>query len=431
MNTARYGKAQVELVDRRLEVTRVGCKFSKVRSIERQHYRGRAARAIVDGKLGHASSTDGASTDQLVQRAMDAAHVAVPEGLVFPESAIDAAPADTDIDRMSDADLKRLAKDILAGIGKSAPEIVIELELRRMQESAHVSNNHGGQCRLKRTWLEGETWVERHTGGDVLVIADHFASARADGSHRAFARRMARRLRWVRRPASPRAGTQPVILSPGAFASLLQPMLDEFNGAQAMRRGARGGRRRVGFANRVGQQMFDARFSLHDDATLSDRPRSAPVDHEGIPGQRTALIDHGVVTGFYHDLQSAAWSGTRSTGNGWRWMMEPPYPTPTNVTVGTGSTRLSAMLKDLGDGLLIDTVMDSDGESGLRGDFARTVVLGYQLRDGRVAGYVKGIGIAGNLYRSLKRIETLSCDGYWVGNVFAPYVLLADVTVTV
>ena len=426
-----YRKAQTELVDRTLDVTRVACKFSKVQAVEKQHHRARAARAIVNGKLGHASSTDALSDDQLVRRAVEAAGVDVPDGLSFPEAHIDAAGDSTDVDRLSDRDMKTLANDILHDIRQGDPGVVIELELLRKQELAQVSNSRGGRSRLRSSWLEGEAWVERHAGDDVLVILDRFSTAGNDGTHAHFARRMARRLRWASRPAQPRAGTQAVILSPNAFASLLQPMLDRLSGTQAMPPGARGKRRRTGFAAHVGEQMFDARFSLCDDATLAGRPRSAAVDHEGMPSQRTALIERGVVAGFYHDLRSAAWSETRSTGNGWRWMMQPPCPTPTNVTIGTGEMRLSSMLRALGDGLLIDTIMDSDGESGLRGDFARTVVLGYQLRRGRAVGYVKGIGIAGNLYRSLRRIPALSCDGYWAGDVFAPYILLDDVRVTV
>ena len=76
---------QVELIERNLDVTRVGCKFSRVKSIERQSYRGRAARVIANGKVGHASTTDGLSDDQLVQRASEMAHVNVPKTLVVSE----------------------------------------------------------------------------------------------------------------------------------------------------------------------------------------------------------------------------------------------------------------------------------------------------------------------------------------------------------
>jgi len=241
---------------------------------------------------------------------------------------------------------------------------------------------------------------------------------------------MARRLRWARKPVAPRSGPQSVILSPSAFASLLRPMLFRLNGMYAAPPASRNGKRQPGLGDRIGQAMFDPRFNLTDDATLPDRPYSAPVDHEGTPGQRTRLIERGVIKGFYHTLHSAAQTGDASTGNGWRLLMEPPRPTVTNVVVDRGETRLSDMLKGLGDGLLIDMVMGSDASVGLRGDFSRTVALAYQVRRGRVIGFVRGVGAAGNLYQALNPIAALGCDGFWSDHVFAPYVLINGVTVT-
>ncbi|HEY4690614.1 MAG TPA: metallopeptidase TldD-related protein [Anaerolineae bacterium] len=433
MNVIRYGNAQVELLHRSLDVTRVGCKFSRVRSIERQHYLGRAARAIVNGKLGHASSTDSLTDDRLVQRAIAVAQVDVPSTLTFPEATLAVDAVNATLAGMPDSDLCALAEDILHGIGQGRPEIAIELEVRRMGETIQLHNSRGGQYALSRAWLEGEAWIERHSGSDVLVVQDTFASARVDahGGHREFARRMARRLRWAKREVRPKPGAQSVILSPGAFSSLLRPMLLRLNGAQAFQDGSRGSKRQSGLAWKVGNPIFDPRFSLYDDATLADRPRSAPVDHEGTPGQRTALIERGTLKGFYYDLHSAALAETRSTGNGWRVLMEPPHPTPTNVVIGTGDTSLTEMVKRLKDGLLIDMVMSSDSAASLQGDFARTVVMAYPIKNGRIAGFVKGIGIGGNLYRALQSIEALSCDGYWAGDIFAPYLQIGGVTVTV
>jgi predicted Zn-dependent protease len=53
-----------------------------------------------------------------------------------------------------------------------------------------------------------------------------------------------------------------------------------------------------------------------------------------------------------------------STGNGWRDMLEPPVPAPTNVRVRGGDVTLSDMLKNIGDGLLIDLIGASDGAFG-------------------------------------------------------------------
>ena len=421
---------QIELIERNLDVTRVGCKFSRVKSIERQSYRGRAARVIRHGKAGHASTTDGLTDDQLIQRASEMAHVTVPQTLTLPSECFTHQPISSDVEQFTDNDLRDWTRQMLRTMRHNNPHLAIELNVSRIKEDVSLRNSNGGEAQLSRSWLQAEAWIERHANGEVLVALDRFATAQVDDSHLAFARRMARRFRWARQPIAPVSGPQSVIFSPGAFASLLWPMLLAFNGSIAFNTGSRGSKRRSGFAGKIGKQEFDRRFTLSDDATLPDRPYSAWVDHEGTRSQCTPLIANGVVSGLYHNLISAARAEVRSTGNGWRDMLEPPVPAPTNVQVASGDVTLSDMLKNMDDGLLIDLIGASDASIGLTGDFSRTIVLAYQIKRGRVAGYVRGASVSGDLYRSLRNIEALSCDGYWSENVFAPYVQLGNITIS-
>jgi predicted Zn-dependent protease len=423
-------ETQTELIERNLSVTRVSCKYSRVKAIEQQTFRGRAARAVAYGKVGHASTTDGLTNHQLIERAIETAQVDAPANLIFPGVVTANATSDSTLMQLTEIDLRDLARQMMRTIKRNQPDIAIELELRRLHESVEVHNSNGGEAQLTRTWLEGEAWVERHAGDDVLVALDNFSTAQLDDTPFDFARRMARRLRWANKPIEPQPGPQAVIFSPTAFASLLQPMLWAFNGAHAPASNSRASKRRTGFATKIGKAVFDPQFSLYDDATLPHRPHSAAVDHEGMATRRTALVEHGVVTGFYHNLISAAQAETTSTGNGYRDLIDPPLPSPTNVRVAGGALRLSDMLKNVERGLLIDLIGDSDSSIGLNGDFSRTIVLAYQIERGKVAGYVRGAGVSGDLYKSLRQIEALSCDGYWSGDVFAPYIQLGGATVT-
>ena len=97
---------QIELIERNLDVTRVGCKFSRVKSIERQSYRGRAARVIASGKVGHSSTTDGLSDDQLIDRATASAQVNVPATLAFPGQLSTSDQAHAAVDALTESDLR-------------------------------------------------------------------------------------------------------------------------------------------------------------------------------------------------------------------------------------------------------------------------------------------------------------------------------------
>jgi PmbA protein len=421
---------QVELIERNLDVTRVGCKFSRVKSIERQSYRGRAARVITNGKVGHSSTTDGLTDDQLVERATASAQVNVPVTLAFPDQLNTSDQAHSAVDALTESDLRDWTRQMLGVMRQHNPHLAIELNVSRVNETIDLHNSNGGAAHLSRSWLEAETWIERHADGEVLVALDRFATTQVDDNHLEFSRRMARRFRWAKKPIEPASGPQSVIFSPSAFASLLEPMLMAFNGSFAFNNNSRGGKRRSGFASKLGKPLFDPKFSLFDDATLPDRPYSAWVDHEGTRSQCTPLIEQGVVTGFYHNLISAAQAEVSSTGNGWRDLLEPPVPAPTNVRVQGGDVTLSDMLKDMDDGLLIDLIGGSDGAIGLTGDFSRTIVLAYQIKRGRVAGYVRGASVSGDLYHALQNIEALSCDGYWSDDLFTPYIQLENITIS-
>ncbi len=421
---------QIELIERHLDVTRVGCKFSRVKSIERQSFHGRAARVIASGKLGHASTTDGLTNNQLIEKARDTARVKAPDNLSFPTHAITSDRLGSEVKGLTESDLRDWARQMVGSMRQHNPHLAIELEARRVTETVDLRNTNGGEAHLSRAWLEAETWVERHTEGEVLVALDRFAAAQVDDSHLDFARRMARRFRWASKPIRPVTGPQPVIFSPGAFASLLEPLLYACNGSFVFNSQLRASKRRSGLAAKLGRQMFDPKFSLYDDATLPGRPHSTLVDHEGSPGQCTPLILNGVVTGLYHNLISAAQAEAKSTGNGWRDLLDPPAAMPTNVHVACGGVRLAEMLKSLNDGLLVDLIGAGDGSPGLTGDFSRTIVLAYQIKCGRVIGYVRGASVGGDLYHSLQNIEALSCDGYWSDNIFAPYIQLGGVTIS-
>ena len=104
------------------------------------------------------------------------------------------------------------------------------------------------------------------------------------------------------------------------------------------------GDNRPGLANRIAQALADERFSLYDDGSLDWAPASGPCDHEGVPCRRTPLIQSGVVSGFYYDLQTAALAGVSSTGNGRRSLDSLPSPSTTSLVVSPGSTSKSGFV---------------------------------------------------------------------------------------
>ncbi len=404
--------------------TRVSFKANKLRAVEVEEVESQAARAILRGRLGHASSTDPeVSEKQLVARAVAASRHGKPTGIVFPSTRTRSRPADHKLARLTAQDITRIGEEIVAIILQAAPEASVELQVRRSREHVRLRNSAGGRAESAACALAAEVWVERHRDDDVLVAFDSCATTRWDDEHRRLAARLAQRLTWADKLVRVAPGRMPVILSPTACAALVQPLVLEFSGARVHSKSSL-------LASKVGQQIFDSRLTLVDDGTLAHRP-SGSFDHEGVPTQRTVLVRNGVVTGFYYDLRTAAQHSAQSTGNGRRDLLSPPRPHPSNIVLEPGQTSLEAMLQQAGNGLLVDLVLGANPTAALRGTFSRTVLLGYKIEQGRIAGYVKGIAIAGNLYEMLRDVQAVGDTGYWSGDIFAPYLLIGGLSVSV
>ena len=157
---------------------------------------------------------------------------------------------------------------------------------------------------------------------------------------------------------------------------------------------------------------------------------SAAYDDEGVPHQRTVLVENGVLRGFYYDLKTAARAGVPSTGNGSRGLFSQPDPAPTNLLWGAGETPLADMLAGIEEGLWVENVLGLGQGNIISGAFSNPLALGFKIEKGQIVGRVKGVSIAGNVYELLRHVSAVSRETAWVYQNFnQPYALLEEMTV--
>jgi len=203
--------------------------------------------------------------------------------------------------------------------------------------------------------------------------------------------------------------TMPVIFTPtGVASALMMPLMSAFNGKTVLEGASP-------VANKLGEKVFDEKLCLYDDPLVAYRPSSFPCDDEGVPGERTPLIEKGTVASFLYDLQTAAQAGTRSTGNGGRSRGGQPSPSPSAFTISPGSTAFDEMVKNLKEGLIIEYLMGAEQGNVLGGDFSGNVLLGYKVENGEITGRVKNTMLSGNIYQALKQITAIGKESKWVG----------------
>jgi PmbA protein len=241
----------------------------------------------------------------------------------------------------------------------------------------------------------------------MLFVGDSDSSCHPILQPEAIAEAVLRQLELAKSQAEVSTRALPVIFTPrGVASALVLPLMAAFNGKTVLQ-----GASPVG--SRLGQPVFDGKLWLWDDPLVAYRPSSRPADDEGVPSQRTPLIEQGVVSHFFYDLQTAALAHTRSTGNGGRGhgLLT---PTPSAFIIAPGSATFDEMVKDMKEGLVIEQLMGAEQGNILGGDFSGNVLLGYKVESGKIVGRVKNTMVSGNVYQVLKEITAIGSEARWV-----------------
>ena len=144
-------------------------------------------------------------------------------------------------------------------------------------------------------------------------------------------------------------GSYPAVLEPPAFAELLAYFAYDAFGALGLVE-----ERSFAF-DKLGQRVFDERFSLADDA-LDPRGLPKAFDFEGTPKQRVELVEDGVLGGVVWDRVTAkrAGNGHESTGHAPPSSLRTWGPLAFALSVAGGEAESAEQLAEtLGDGIYV------------------------------------------------------------------------------
>jgi PmbA protein len=230
-------------------------------------------------------------------------------------------------------------------------------------------------------------------------------------------------LHGARQPASRRC---PVVLDPyvaASFASVIGRALS----ADAVQRG------RSLFAGKQGEQIADRRLRLVDDGLVPEGLATAPFDGEGIPQQRTPLIEDGTLREYLYDSYTGRRGKHASTGNGSRGSYRtPPSVGPTNLVVDAGEASEEELLAAAGEGFYVMSVSGlHSGVNPISGTFS-VGASGRLIQGGELGEPVREVTIASDLVSMLNAVGAVGSEQRWVpfgGSVKVPALLITDMTI--
>lgn len=200
------------------------------------------------------------------------------------------------------------------------------------------------------------------------------------------------------------AGQMPVVLGAGWPAVLLH---------EAVGHGLEGDFNRKGtsvFANKIGEQVASPLCTIIDNGSVPNRKGSLNVDDEGVPTQKTVLIENGILKGYMQDKLNARLMKTKSTGNGRRASFSClPIPRMTNTYMQAGEHAPEEIIKSVKKGLY--AVNFSGGQVDITsGNFVFTASEAYLIEKGKITTPVKGVSLIGSGKEVLNKVSMVGND---------------------
>lgn len=205
-------------------------------------------------------------------------------------------------------------------------------------------------------------------------------------------------------------GTMPVVLSSEAGGTMVHEAIGHGLEADLVQNGI------SVYRGKIGEQVASPLVTVIDDATIPYARGSFPFDSEGSPGQKTVLVENGILKGYLYDRLTAMKEGCASTGNGRRESYHTkPIVRMTNTLIAPGTTPPEEIVKSVPTGLFVRK-MGGGQVNTVTGDFMFEVSEGYLIENGAVGEPVRGATLTGNGPDVLKKILMVGTDlGFGIG----------------
>jgi PmbA protein len=316
-------------------------------------------------------------------------------------------------------------QSLIDSVRKIEPELQCEGQLRRLVGEVTLANTNGGRVSYRGSMLTGWLSGTLIRGTDMLFVGDADSSVSPELNTKRIEETMTWQLENARQHAKMHSGDMPVIFtSNGVAGALIMPLMLAFSG-RLVHLG------QSPLAGRLGDEIYDAGVSIHDDATIPMRPASRPFDDEGVASRRIPLIEKGVVRSFMYDLQAAGLARAESTGSAERSLTSQPNISSTSLMIEPGTVTFDEMIAGVEEGLIVDELMGAGQGNVMGGDFSGNVLLGYKIERGEIVGRVKDTVVAGNVHEALANLSAIGSEARWVnGTIHTPPLMFERLAVS-
>lgn len=388
---------------------------------------GLSFKIIRDQKTAFAASSDMAekTLQRLAKNAIKRAELSNPDHFSgLPEL----TKGKSDIDS-----LKLYDPDILSLGSRKKIDLALETERIALKNTA-ITNSHGSsfETREVHTILANSNGFSQgyresffslgiglQAGHTDEKVEDYWGSAtrfvdELDSPEETANHAVERTLRQLN-PKKIKTQNIPVIFEPRMTAWLLGFLFSCISGTSVYQKTSF-------LSDKLGTQIGNENISVVDDGLIPGKLGTSPFDSEGIPTQRTQVMEKGVLKNFLCDTYAARKLKLKSTGNA-----QGNSVGPNNFYLESGSSTPQEIIESLHKGLMLIRTI-GHGLNPVTGDISRGA-FGLWIENGEIIHPVSEITISGNLRAILNSVEAIGNDLEFRSSVTGPTIKIAEMTI--
>ena len=430
----KKGAAEAEAYVYEGQATNVGIEQGQIAKSNRIIDRGLGVRVAVNKAVGFAYTNileEQDAVEDTILRALSAARASKPDPdwKGFPEKK-PYADAEKNYDRkihkLHSEGLVELASSMLdAAVSVNKRVFPIEGGAGAAYLSSAVANSNGVAAFDRGTIMECSLAAVAKEKNSVTPVCFEFNAERAYAVDPEWVGKEAARLAVSALKTKPiKTETTKLVLTPFALQGLLYYTLINAVKADNVQRN------QSPFKGMIGEKVASEHVTIYDDGLFPGGLRTWAFDGEGVPQQKTPLIEKGVLRGFLYDNYAAKKESLESTGNASRaGYLSTPSIDATNFYITPGNKTPDELIREVDDGLLIYYLQGAHSSNPVSGEFSVVATPAWKIKNGEIAHATRGVMLAGNIFEAFKNVSIVANNERKMGQLIAPWMLVENVRV--
>ena len=430
----KNGASEAEAYVYEGQATNIGIELGQISKTNRIIDRGLGIRVVADKTVGFAYTNvidDPSAVEGVIVRALSAAKASKPDpdwkGLAGkkPYASLEKT-FDDKVVGLESEELVNVASTMLDAAGQVDKRVFpIEGGIGGAYISNAIANSNGISGFDKGTIVECSIATLAKEGSSVTPVCFEFNASRSYELDPVWVGKEAAKLAVsALKTKSVETKSTTLILTQFALQDLFAYTLINAVRADNVQRN------QSAFKGKIGEKVASENLTICDDGLFPGGLRTWAFDGEGVPHQKTTVIEKGVLRSFLYDSYSAKKEGKESTGNAGRaaYLSTPSVDT-TNFHILSGNKTGGEMLSEVDDGLIIYYLQGAHSSNPVSGEFSVVATPAWKIKKGEITHCSRGVMLAGNIFEVLKNANLVGNNERQIGQLISPWIQVENVRV--